>query len=286
MTKSLLEQFPEPIKVLDHGFVRLVDYMGDDAAIQQAASVSYNNHNDETSDKKTRNLIRYMTKHRHTSPSEQVEIKFHIKMPIMVARQLIRHRMASPNERSGRYTVFDADFYIPDLEQICYQSTENKQGRSGPMDIETASQWRLDLIEASERAYEHYTAAIDRGMSLETARMELPVNYFTEFYWKIDGHNLLHFLSLRMDNHAQFEIRQYANTMAEIVKVWIPFSWEAFVDYRYEAYTISRMEKEVLQALLSDVDETMLRTLLRAKGCAKREINDFLKVMEKIDNAD
>lgn len=271
----------EPIKVLDCGFVRLVDTMGDDEAIVDAARVSYANHNSDEArpEKSTRRLIRYLMRNWHTSPIEQVEIKLHFKAPIMVARQILRHRTAAPNEVSGRYTILSGEFYIPAPEQICYQSDDNKQGRSGPLPLEEALQWQDKLLNECDKAYAAYTEAADRGMAKETARMMLPVNVYTEWYWKIDGHNLLHFLRLRLHEHAQWETRQYGEAIASIVKQWIPLTWEAFEDYRLYSYTLSRMEKEVVSSLISSIPEIELRKLLRENGCVKSEIDEFIKAM-------
>jgi thymidylate synthase (FAD) len=246
----------EVIPVLDHGFVYLVDYMGDDYVIEQAARVSYGKGTRTVSE--TRGLIRYLRRHRHTTPFEMVEFKFHARMPIFVARQWVRHRTASINEYSARYSILDREFYVPEPEVIAQQSKSNRQGREEIVDPGQAEVVRRLLIEDALRAYGHYEEMLnDDGtgkpldpekpmIARELARMNLTLNYYTQWYWKIDLHNLFHFLKLRMDNHAQWEIRQYANAMSEIVKDVVPFAWEAFVDYEQEATYLSRQERQIL----------------------------------------
>ncbi len=222
----------DKVDVLDSGFVRLVDCMGDDTAIVQAARVSYG------AGTKTKRgderLIRYLMKHDHTSPFEQVEFKFHMKLPLFVARQMVRHRTASLNEVSGRYSVLDDEFYVPRVEDIAEQSTDNKQGRGTTLTEDAAIEVR-DLIQAnSEAAYQTYTRILEQyNVSREIARLLLPVNLYTQWYWKIDLHNLFRFLKLRLDSHAQFEIREYARAIAQIVQSRVPVAYGAFCD-RYE----------------------------------------------------
>jgi len=269
-------------KVLDHGFVRLVDYMGDDKALVQAARVSYGEGTKTPSD--DRSLIRYMMRHGHTSPFEQCEIKFHIKLPIFVARQWMRHRMASYNEISGRYSVIKDEFYSPDVERFTKQSADNKQGSSNEI-IDGAFDFRGDRYIRSSGAFSAYQREIEFGLSREVARTELPLSTYTEFYFKIDLHNLFNFLRQRMDSHAQWEIQQYANQIAELVKQWVPMAWDAFVDYRLEAVTLSRMEFEVLREYIYTVkdDLTMndafviMRKNEQHPGMSKREITEFLE---------
>lgn len=238
----------QEFQVLDHGFVRLIDYMGDDEAIVQAARVSYGTGTKTT--QSDRGLIRYLMRHRHTTPLEMCEIKFHVKLPIFVARQWIRHRMASVNEYSARYSILDREFYLPEPQHIAHQSAENKQGRGEPVTLEHAQRVIDVLREDASRNYEHYEGMLSDGVSRELARMNLPVNYYTQWYWKVDLHNLLHFLSLRMDAHAQYEIRAYADVIGGIVSKWVPHAWEAFRDYRMDGVHLSRMEWEAVRALL------------------------------------
>ena len=220
-------------KVLDHGFVSLVDYMGSDDDIANAARVSYTSATKRTDNEK---LIRYMYKHGHTSPFEMVEFKFHCKMPIFVARQWIRHRTANVNEQSGRYSVLDQEFYTPEKEHYCPQSMTNKQGRSDEsvsdeaynMFIETSCASRAGVSEA-------YNRLLDAGVSRELARIDLPLSLYTQWYWKIDLHNLLHFLKLRCDPHAQYEIVQYANVMAGMIERMVPIAFQAWIDYGFRS---------------------------------------------------
>ncbi len=287
MTRDdLIEKFGAPMKVLDHGHVRLVDLMGDDAAIVQAARVSYGA--GVTKRTEDRGLVRYLMWHRHSTPFEMCEIKLHVKLPVFVARQWVRHRTASLNEVSGRYSVLPAEFYVPTAEQTCGQAKKNKQGRAEPLDAVENQMCRSFLEMDAAQAFQHYEAMIERyDLAKETARMALPVSMYTEWYWKIDLHNLMHFLSLRMDEHAQWEIRVYANLIGEIVKAWCPDAWEAFVDYRLEATVLSRMEKLFVRGLVADyLDEgegdlpeprvTKLRRMLDSFGLSKREIDEFV----------
>jgi thymidylate synthase (FAD) len=247
------------IPVLDHGFVYLVDYMGSDEAIEQAARVSYGSGTRSVS--ATRGLIRYLWRHRHTTPFEMVELKFHAKMPIFVARQWVRHRTANINEYSGRYSILDKEFYIPEPEALATQSTGNKQGRQDVLSRDEAQIVRRMLLEDAERSYAHYEQLInddgtgnplepDRSsLARELARMNLSLNFYTQWYWKIDLHNLFHFLALRQDAHAQYEIREYANAMARIIGDVTPLAWEAFQDYEVGALSLSRQERDVVAAL-------------------------------------
>ncbi len=236
---ALEARLSQPVRCLDHGFVRVVDYFGGDAAIVQAARVSYGAGTRKTSE--DRQLVRYLMRHRHTTPFEMCEIKFHIKLPIFVARQWIRHRTANVNEISGRYSVFTDEFYLPEPHELAKQSTNNKQGRGDPLDDAQAERVRGTIERASRQAYADYEGLIEgEGLARELARAVLPVNYYTEWYWKIDLHNLLHFLALRMDAHAQYEIRVFADAMASFVEDWVPVAWEAFEDYRLGAVTMSK----------------------------------------------
>ena len=228
-------------KVLDHGFVRLIDYMGGDDAIVQAARVSYGEGTKKVSE--DRGLIRYLLRHKHTTPFEMVEFKFHVKLPIFVARQWIRHRSANVNEYSGRYSVMKAEFYRPLEEDIRYQSTVNKQGRSAKeVPAELRKQFLDHLDNSQIELYKEYDQFVEEGLARELARVNLPLSMYTEWYWKIDLHNLFHFLRLRMDSHAQMEIRVYAEVMAEMVKAVCPVAYEAFTDYSLTSTSFSGPE--------------------------------------------
>lgn len=261
-------------KVLDQGFVRLVDYMGSDAAIVQAARVSYGKGTRKVSE--DRSLIRYLMRHRHTSPFEMVELKFHVKLPIFVARQWIRHRTASVNEYSGRYSVMKEEFYLPDSEDIRYQSEVNKQGRSEEEVPAELRQKLLDILRDSQKhAYEHYHQFVEEGLARELARINLPLSLYTEWYWKIDLHNLFHFLNLRLDKHAQLEIRKYAEVMAVMVRAVCPIAWEAFEDYVLNAAHFSRPEAAILKDALAS-HEFREATLVEM-GLSKREAREFIE---------
>ncbi|MGB0683938.1 MAG: FAD-dependent thymidylate synthase [Magnetovibrionaceae bacterium] len=257
---ALEEVLYEPMPVLDHGFVRVIDYMGDDAAIVQAARVSYGK--GTKSVRGDEGLIRYLMRHRHTTPFEMCEIKYHIKLPIFVARQWIRHRTANVNEYSARYSVLDREYYLPAPDQVAYQSKANHQGRSAPMDEETSAEVIRLLHEDSDRCYSTYEDFLNMraegqeadeeplGLARELARMNLTLNTYTQWYWKVDLHNLLHFLSLRADSHAQYEIRVYADAMLETVRRWVPFAYQAFMDYRVGGAHLSAKGLDVVKALL------------------------------------
>lgn len=243
----------DPIPVLDHGFVRVVDYMGDDAAIVQAARISYGRGTKKMSE--DRGLIRYLVKNRHTTPLEMCQIKFHVKMPIFVARQWVRHRMASINEVSARYSELDREFYFPDPSVMGLQDTKNRQGRTGAVDQNVAALILEDLKTHCDDSYEHYQSYMKDGLARELARMALPLNIYTQWYWKIDLHNLLHFLGLRMDAHAQYEIRAFADVIGGIVKKWCPLAWEAFQDFRFNAVTFSKQEMECVKIMAREWSE-------------------------------
>lgn len=246
---ALEERMFLPIPCLDHGFVRLVDYMGDDGAIVQAARVSYGRGTRAVSD--DRGLIRYLVRHRHTTPLEMCELKLHIKLPMFVARQWIRHRMANVNEYSARYSVLDSEFYTPRAEDLARQARDNKQGRGEVLSPEAAARV-LDLLRRdAAQAFASYGELLDEhGLARELARIGLPLSAYTQWYWKIDLHNLLHFLSLRMDAHAQYEIRVYAEAIGRIVADWVPLCWEAFQDYRLGGLSLSRQALEVVRRRL------------------------------------
>ncbi|MFH1373124.1 MAG: FAD-dependent thymidylate synthase [bacterium] len=266
-------------KVLDHGFVRLVDYMGDDAAIVQAARVSYGEGTKKVSE--DRGLIRYLMRRRHTSPLEMVEFKFHVKLPIFVARQWIRHRTANVNEYSGRYSVMKQEFYVPQPDDIRYQSTVNKQGRSEEEVPDELKQKVVEYLQKSQSdAFENYQELIDTGLARELARIGLPLSLYTEWYWKIDLHNLFHFLRLRLDAHAQWEIQQYAKVMADIVKDICPLAYEAFVDYSLSAAFFSGPELKALRPYLENVTDKIED--LVSVGLSQREARELLDKLDKI----
>jgi thymidylate synthase (FAD) len=234
--------------VLTHGFVALVDYMGNDAAIVQAARVSYGQGTKSVRD--DRGLIRYLMRHRHTTPFEMVEYKFLVRLPIFVARQWIRHRTASVNEYSARYSIVPDDYEVPPVEEVRHQSTRNRQGRGDPLPAEVVDRFRTDLDQVSQLAYASYTRALEAGVARETARLLLPVAYYTQWYWKINLYNLFHFLSLRLDPHAQEEIRLYAAEMAKLARLVAPVAYEAFEEFQLEGLTLSRREQRAVRALL------------------------------------
>ena len=246
-----MSQIPDDaIKCLDKGFVRLVDSMGGDDAIVQAARVSYGKGTSKMS--QDRGLIRYLMRHRHTTPFEMVEFKFHCKMPIFVARQWVRHRTANINEYSLRYSEARDEFYYPDPENIQFQSALNKQGRMGKVPEELKQKVQDYFKEISERSFAIYSELNKAGVARELARSILPVNLYTEWYWKNDLHNLLHFIGLRSDSHAQYEIRVFSDAMAESVKEVAPFAWEAYQDYVVKGMRFSRIEKSLLERTLPD----------------------------------
>ena len=244
-----MTKIPEDaIKCLDKGFVRLVDSMGGDDAIVQSARVSYGQGTSKVS--QDRGLIRYLMRHRHTTPFEMVEFKFHCKMPIFVARQWVRHRTANINEYSLRYSEARDEFYFPDPEHIQFQSALNKQGRMGEVPDELKQKVLDYFKEISDRSFAMYSELNEAGVARELARSLLPVNLYTEWYWKNDLHNLLHFISLRSDSHAQYEIRVYSDAMAESVRKVAPFAWEAFQDYVVKGMRFSRIEQSLLEKQL------------------------------------
>ena len=246
-----MTQIPDDaIKCLDKGFVQLVDSMGGDNAIVQAARVSYGKGTSKLS--QDRGLIRYLMRHRHTTPFEMVEFKFHCKMPIFVARQWVRHRTANINEYSLRYSEARDEFYYPDPKHIQFQSGLNKQGRLGEVSAELKQKVQDYFKEISEKSFAMYSDLNDAGVARELARAILPVNLYTEWYWKNDLHNLLHFIGLRSDSHAQYEIRVFSDAMAESVKSVAPFAWEAYQDYVVKGMHFSRIEQGLLEQTLPD----------------------------------
>ncbi|MCS7266494.1 MAG: FAD-dependent thymidylate synthase [Geminicoccaceae bacterium] len=304
-----------PLPVLDHGFVRVIDYMGDDAAIVQAARVSYGKGTKKPSS--DRALIRYLMRHRHTSPFEMCEIKFHIKLPIFVARQWIRHRTANVNEYSARYSILDREFYLPDREFLqlfrierkgpgpeqarlfdlpepevqatAAQSTTNKQGREGTLAAEVAAEVIRRMKRAAETDFTLYERLLGEGgegvegygIARELARLVLPLSTYTQWYWKIDLHNLLHFLELRADPHAQAEIRAYAQVILDVVRRWVPLAYEAFEDYRRKAFTLSGPAREAVRRALRGeaVDPEAL-------GLSRREWEELRAALPELATAE
>jgi thymidylate synthase (FAD) len=270
--------------VLDHGFVRVIDYMGDDAAVVQAARVSYGRGTRRVSE--DAGLIRYLMRHRHSTPFEMCEIKFHIKLPIFVARQWIRHRTASVNEYSARYSVMDREFYIPAPEHLAAQSAVNRQGRGEVLQGEEAASVLALLRADAERCHDHYASMLNegeegeardpsrQGLARELARMNLTLGTYTQWYWKSDLHNLLHFLSLRADSHAQYEIRAYAEVMLGLVADWVPLTTAAFRDFRLGAVTLSASMLAVVQRMLAG--EAVAQ---EGSGLSKREWGELMTAL-------
>jgi len=268
----------QAIPVLDHGFVRVIDYMGDDAAVVQAARVSYGRGTRQITEDAV--LIRYLMRHRHTTPFEMAEIKYHVKLPIFVARQWVRHRTASINEVSARYSILDREFYIPAPEHLAAQSRSNRQGRGEVLQGDEAAEVLRLLREDAERTHDHYAAMLAegddtrQGLARELARMNLTLNTYTQWYWKSDLHNLLSFLALRADAHAQWEIRAYAEAMQRTVEAWVPLTCAAFRDFRLGAVTFSAPALEVLRKMLAG------QTVEQAEsGMSKREWSEFCTVL-------
>jgi thymidylate synthase (FAD) len=269
-----------PFAALDHGFIRVVDYAGGDASVVQAARVSYGKGTKATSD--DRGLIRYLMSHWHSTPFEMPSITFHVKLPIFVARQWIRTRTASTNEYSGRYSILDREFYLPAPEHLAQQSTINNQGRGETLTPEQAKQVLLLLSLGAEQAYNDYEEMIDpEGINLarELARMNLPVNFYTQWYWKIDAHNLMNFLRLRNDSHAQYEIRVYAEIMQALLERWMPLTAEAFRDYRQDSYNLSAPALDVVRKKLAG------ETIDQAdSGLSRREWRELMKQLHIPDS--
>jgi thymidylate synthase (FAD) len=281
---ALEEILYKPIPVLDHGFIRVVDYMGSDSAIVQAARVSYGKGTKKVNE--DAGLINYLIRHRHTTPLEMCEIKFHIKLPIFIARQWIRHRTANVNEYSARYSILDREFYIPAPEQLAAQSKKNKQGRDQTL-TGSESKRVLEILKSdSEQVYDHYVEMLNEdevgnvldegrnGLARELARMNLTLNYYTQWYWKIDLHNLLHFLALRVDAHAQYEIRVYAQAMLDVVKRWVPTTYEAFMNYRVGGAEISAKGIAVIKRMLAGEKVTQ-----ETSGMSKGEWAELMGVV-------
>ncbi len=270
--KEIDEILYKEYKVLDHGFIRVVDYMGSDSSIVQAARVSYGKGTKQISQDEA--LINYLMLHSHTTPFEMCEIKFHVKLPIFVARQWIRHRTANINEYSARYSILDNEFYIPQPEHIAKQSSVNNQGSGEVFDIVTAKEIANSLKNDSQLVYYNYKKLIEQELARETARTNLTINYYTQLYWKIDLHNLLHFLKLRADKHAQYEIRVYAKKILELVQKWVPLTYKAFIEYQLESACISKKGLEVVHKLING--ETVSR---KESGLGQREWNKLMLVL-------
>jgi thymidylate synthase (FAD) len=265
----------EALPVLDHGFVRVIDYMGDDGAIVQAARVSYGRGTKKSRD--DAGLINYLLRNYHTSPFEMCEIKLHVKLPIFVARQWIRHRTANVNEYSARYSILDREFYVPAAEHLASQSASNRQGRDAVLTGAEAERVFTLLREDAERCYEHYEEMLNEtadgtvldpsrsGLARELARMNLPVSFYTQWYWKTDLHNLLHFIRLRADAHAQYEIRAYATVLGDVVERWVPLTHEAFKSYRVGGAHLSEKALGVVRALLRGEEVTQTQSGLSAR---------------------
>jgi len=278
----------EALPILDHGFIRVIDYMGDDTSIVQAARVSYGKGTKKVSTDS--GLIKYLMRHWHSTPFEMCEIKYHVKLPIFIARQWIRHRTANVNEYSARYSILDKEFYLPAVENLAAQSQSNRQGRG---DVLTGDQAKkvLDLLKKdAEQTYDNYETMLNErydgsvidekqvGLARELARMNLTLNTYTQWYWKTDLLNLMNFLRLRADYHAQYEIRAYADAMLDTVKKWVPITYEAFMDYRVGGTEVSSKGKKIIQKLISgekvDVENS---------GLSKREWNELMSALELKD---
>ena len=281
---ALEEILYTPLPVLDRGFLRVVDYMGDDGAIVQAARVSYGRGTRKVSE--DRGLIHYLMRHRHSTPFEMCEIKFHVKLPIFVARQWIRHRTANVNEYSARYSILDNEFYLPAPAQLAAQSSANRQGRGQVLSGDEAEHV-LDLLrEDSRRQHAHYMEMLNEtetgevadvsrsGLARELARMGLTLNFYTQWYWKIDLQNLMHFLSLRADPHAQYEIRVYADAMLEVMRRWVPLCHDAFLQHRLHAATLSAAALAVVKRLIAG--ETVTQ---ESSGLGKREWRELVATL-------
>ncbi len=269
----------QEFSVLDHGFVRLVDYLGGDARIVQAARVSYGG--GTKTFRQDRGLINYLMRNRHTSPFEQVVLTFHAKMPVFVARQWVRHRTARLNEISGRYSVMEDQFYLPDSAHINAQSTTNRQGRDhDPLPPEVSGELRNELASEQRAAYERYEDKISRGLAREVARINLPLSLYTQWYWQIDLHNLFHFLELRLDPHAQYEIRAYAEVILDIARRVAPLACEAFEEHRRKAVSLSGRELDAVRSLLGGaegIDDAALRAAAEEAGLSGKAIERFVE---------
>jgi len=287
VSEELEKVLYQPFQVLDHGFVRVVDYMGNDSSVVQAARVSYGAGTKKINADK--GLINYLMSHRHTTPFEMCEIKFHIKLPIFVARQWIRHRTASVNEYSARYSIMEDEFYIPKAEHLAAQSKQNHQGRDEAGSLTADEQKRvLEILKKDAvNCYDHYLEMINQdkngnqvdpskdGLARELARMNLPINCYTQWYWKIDLHNLLNFLSLRADSHAQYEIRKYAEVMLDLAQKWVPHSYEAFAKHRMNGEELSGAALEVIKKMVKGEKVTQ-----EDSGLNLREWNELMLILK------
>ena len=275
----------EAIPVLDHGFVRVIDYMGDDTSIVQAARVSYGKGTKQVSTDS--GLIKYLMRHWHSTPFEMCEIKYHIKLPIFIARQWIRHRTANVNEYSARYSILDKEFYLPNQENLAAQSKNNRQGRGEILTGDQAKEVLNLLKHDAERTYDNYETMLNErydgsiidekksGLARELARMNLTLNTYTQWYWKTDLLNLMNFLRLRADSHAQYEIRAYADVMLDTLKKWVPITFEAFMDYRVGGTEVSSKGKRVLKDLISGKNIN-----IESSGLSKREWNELMNAFD------
>ena len=273
MEEHLYTAYP----VLDHGFVRVIDYMGDDSAITQAARVSYGRGTKAVSN--DAGLIRYLMRHWHSTPFEMCELKLHVKLPVFVARQWIRHRMANVNEYSARYSILDREFYLPAAGDLAAQSVVNNQGRGEALSGEEATRVLDWLRDDAMRSYDHYEAMISQegqqGLARELARMNLPTSIYTQWYWKVDLHNLFHFLRLRADAHAQMEIRVYAEAICRIVKDWVPLSYAAFEDYRLGGAQLSAKGVDCVRRMVAGEQVTQ-----ETSGMSAGEWREFMGVVK------
>ena len=272
----------EALPVLDHGFVRVVDYMGDDSSIVQSARVSYGKGTKKVSTDS--GLIKYLMRHRHSTPFEMCEIKYHVKLPIFVARQWIRHRTANVNEYSARYSILDKEFYLPTKENLAAQSKNNRQGRGDLINDKQADDILKILKEDAEKNYNDYETMLNerydgtiinenqKGLARELARMNLTLNTYTQWYWKTDLLNLLNFLSLRADDHSQYEIRAYADVMIDSLKRWVPITYEAFMDYRIGGMELSSKGKSVISKMIKGESCDFENSKL-----SKREWNELME---------
>ena len=280
--KILYQVFP----ALDHGFVRVVDYMGDDQAVVQAARVSYGKGTTRVSE--DRGLIRYLMRHRHSTPFEMCEIKLHVKLPMFIARQWIRHRTASINEYSARYSVLDKEFYIPDAKDLAVQSVSNRQGRGGVLSEKDSNEALEMLKRDAEKCFDTYEYLLNEksngdiidnnrdGLARELARINLTLNTYTQWYWKTNLHNLMNFIYLRADSHAQYEIRVYADIIYDIMKAWVPITAEAFSSYRSGSIELSAEAMKVIKLLIAGkkIDQ-------KSSGLSAREWNELMSSLDK-----
>ena len=277
MSPGMEERLYTAHPVLDHGFVRVIDYMGNDSAITQAARVSYGKGTKAVTNDE--GLIRYLMRHWHSTPFEMCEVKLHVKLPVFVARQWIRHRTANVNEYSARYSILDREFYIPAPEDLAAQSVVNNQGRGEALTGDEAQQVLDYLRDDAARCYDHYQEMISdegkQGLARELARMNLPANIYTQWYWKVDLHNLFHFLRLRADAHAQYEIRVYAEEICKIVADWVPLAYAAFEDYRMGGANLSERGLECVRRMLKGEKVTQENS-----GMSKGEWREFEGVLK------